>query len=60
MWFSIANLQAQSISHIETTKNWYYIYDQNGKKTLKELIHSVDSEEYSDSPLFQKLRGTKL
>ena len=26
------NLQAQSISHIETTKNWYYIYDQNGKK----------------------------
>ena len=32
MWFSIANLQAQSISHIETTKNLYYIYDQNGKK----------------------------
>ena len=32
MWFSIVNLQAQSISHIETTKNWYYIYDQNGKK----------------------------
>ena len=33
---SVANLQAQSISHIETTKNWYYIYDQNGKmiKTL--------------------------
>ena len=27
--------------------------------TLKELINSVDSEEYSDSPLFQKLRGTK-
>lgn len=26
------SLQAQSISHIETTKNWYYIYDQNGKK----------------------------
>lgn len=60
MWFSISNLQAQSISHIETTKNWYYIYDQNGKMTLKELINSVDSEEYSDSPLFQKLRGTKL
>lgn len=32
MWFSITNLQAQSISHIETTKSWYYIYDQNGKK----------------------------
>lgn len=29
-------LQAQSISHIETTKAWYYIYDQDGKmiKTL--------------------------
>ena len=24
---------AQGISHIETTKSWYYIYDQNGKKT---------------------------
>ncbi len=29
---SVTNLQAQSISHIETTKNWYYIYDQDGKK----------------------------
>jgi hypothetical protein len=28
----VANLQAQSISHIETTKNWYYIYGQDGKK----------------------------
>ena len=26
-------MKAQSISHIETTKSWYYIYDQNGKKT---------------------------
>ena len=29
---SCLSIQAQSISHIETTKNWYYIYDQNGKK----------------------------
>ena len=29
---SVIGLNAQSISHIETTKNWYYIYDQNGKK----------------------------
>lgn len=29
---TVANLQAQCISHIETTKNWYYIYDQDGKK----------------------------
>ncbi|MBQ2210008.1 MAG: hypothetical protein II404_08615 [Prevotella sp.] len=27
-----ATLQAQGISHIETTKAWYYIYDQSGKK----------------------------
>ena len=29
---SVIGLNAQSISHIETTKNWYYIYDQKGKK----------------------------
>ena len=29
---SLSNLRAQSISHIEATKNWYYIYDQDGKK----------------------------
>ena len=34
------NLQAQSISHIETTKNWYYIYDANGIKT-KTLSESI-------------------
>ena len=32
MLLSAANLQAQSISYIETTKSWYYIYDQDGKK----------------------------
>ena len=32
MLFSTLGLWAQSISHIETTKSWYYIYDQNGKK----------------------------
>jgi hypothetical protein len=31
--FAVMTLQAQSISHIETTRSWYYIYDQNGKKT---------------------------
>ena len=30
--FPVLTLQAQNISHIETTKNWYYIYDQDGKK----------------------------
>ena len=27
-----SGLKAQSISYIETTKAWYYIYDQAGKK----------------------------
>ena len=39
---SVTNLQAQSISYIETTKNWYYIYDQNGKK-IKTLSTSQGS-----------------
>ena len=29
---SVANFQTQSISYVEITKNWYYIYDQDGKK----------------------------
>ena len=32
LFLSAVGLKAQSISHIETTKNWYYIYDQDGKK----------------------------
>lgn len=31
---------AQSISHIETTQSWYYIYDQNGKK-IKTVSASI-------------------
>ena len=27
--------------------------------TLRELINSVDSEQYSDNPLYQKLREKK-
>ena len=32
LMFVAIGLKAQNIGHIETTKNWYYIYDQNGKK----------------------------
>ena len=32
MLLSVVGLKAQSISYIETTKSWYYVYDQNGKK----------------------------
>lgn len=37
---SSIGMKAQSISHIETTKTWYYIYDQDGKKT-KTLSTSI-------------------
>ena len=32
MLFTATGLKAQTISHIETTRSWYYIYDQNGKR----------------------------
>ena len=49
MWFSIANLKAQSISHIETTKNWYYIYDQDGKKIKTLSTSQGELKGYSSS-----------
>ena len=30
---SLLPVRAQGISHIETTRSWYYIYDQDGKRT---------------------------
>ena len=29
---NVVGMTPQSISHIEITKSWYYIYDQYGKK----------------------------
>lgn len=49
MWFSIANLQAQRISHIETTKSWYYIYDQDGKKIKTLSTSQGELKGYSSS-----------
>ena len=49
MWFSIANLQAQSISHIETTMSWYYIYDQDGKKIKTLSTSQGELKGYSSS-----------
>lgn len=46
---SIANLQAQSISHIETTKSWYYIYDQDGKKIKTLSTSQGELKGYSSS-----------
>ena len=42
-------IQAQSISHIETTKAWYYIYDQNGRKIKTISISQGELMGYSSS-----------
>jgi RNA polymerase primary sigma factor len=50
-------VQAQSISHIETTKNWYYIYDQNGKK-IKTLSTSQGELKGYSSTFYIIKQGT--
>ena len=40
IWGSVSvQAQQKEISYIETTKNWYYIYDESGKK-IKTLYRS--------------------
>ena len=46
---SVDGLKAQSISHIETTKNWYYIYDQDGKKIKTISTSQGELKGYSSS-----------
>ena len=46
---AVANLRAQSISHIETTKNWYYIYDQDGKKIKTLSTNQGELKGYSST-----------
>ncbi len=47
--FSVANLLAQNISHIETTKSRYYIYDQDGKKIKTISTSQGELEGYSST-----------
>ena len=54
---SVVGLKAQSISHIETTKNWYYIYDQDGKK-IKTLSTSQGELKGYSSTLYIIKQGT--
>ena len=54
---SIIDLNAQSISHIETTKNWYYIYDQDGKK-IKTLSTSQGELKGYSSTFYIIKQGT--
>ena len=46
---SVVGLKAQSISHIETTNAWYYIYDQNGKKIRTVSTAQGELKGYSDT-----------
>ena len=49
-----AGMQAQGISHIETTRSWYYIYDQAGKK-VKALSSNIgELQGYSASLIVVK------
>lgn len=45
----IKGLQAQSISHIETTKSWYHIYDETGKLVKTISISQGELMGYSAS-----------
>jgi lipoprotein-anchoring transpeptidase ErfK/SrfK len=47
--FPMLTLQAQSISYIETTSAWYYIYDQNGKKIKTFSTNIGELQGYSAS-----------
>lgn len=49
MLLAVTAIQAQKISHIETTRSWHYVYDENGKK-----IHTFSTSQgevvaYSDT-----------
>ena len=54
---SVVGLKAQSISHIETTKNWYYFYDQDGKK-IKTLSTSQGELKGYSSTFYIIKQGT--
>ena len=54
---SMTDLQAQSISYIETTKSWYYIYDQNGKK-IKTLSSTIGELQGFSSTFFVVKSGS--
>ena len=49
MMMAITGLQAQKISHIEATRSWYYVYDDNGKKVHTFSTTQGEVVAYSDS-----------
>ena len=57
MLLSVMVVRGQSISSIETTKNWYYIYDQDGKK-IKTLSTSQGELKGYSSTFYIIKQGT--
>ena len=57
LFVSGISIQAQDISHIETTKSWYYIYNQNGKKT-KALSTSIGELQGFSASIFVVKSGS--
>ena len=55
--FSVMGVRGQSISSIETTKNWYYIYDQDGKK-IKTISTSQGELKGYSSTFYIIMQGT--
>ena len=49
MLFAVVGMRAQSISHIETTEHWYYIYGQDGKKIRTISASQGELQGYSSS-----------
>ncbi len=49
MLMAFTTIQAQKISHIETTRSWYYVYDEKGKKVHTFSTTQGELVAYSES-----------
>ena len=49
MLMALTAVQAQKISYIETTRSWYHVYDENGKKVYTFSTTQGEVVAYSDT-----------
>lgn len=49
MLMAFTAMQAQKISHIETTRSWHYVYDEKGKKIYTFSTSQGEVVAYSES-----------
>jgi len=45
----LSDIKAQSISYVETTRSWYYVYDDKGKKIVTLSTNIGELQGYSSS-----------